>query len=250
MPRRPQTLLDVPCPPRAARPTLGSTTPRWPWSPWSWWATRGRCCPTRRSSRTSTTSSTPGTSRRSSSSPATCSRSFAWTRVRLWQLVRHGRRAVRPLRVRAGAVPDPRRRRAAGGPLPGPALADVVPLGAVLLAAAHAGLPSPCGAGWRWPWRSACSRGCTPATPSTMARVLGLLPFFVLGLKATPERLELLRSQPAQVAAVGVLVAIWVLTTWTDRWAEHRVALLPLPLRRDGPRRRPPRHRHPGRWYW
>ena len=27
-----------------------------------------------------------------------------------------------------------------------------------------------------------------------MARVLGLLPFFVLGLKATPERLELLRT--------------------------------------------------------
>ena len=40
-----------------------------------------------------------------------------------------------------------------------------------------------------------------------LARVLGLLPFFVLGLKATPERLELLRRKPAQVAAVGVLVA-------------------------------------------
>lgn len=52
-----------------------------------------------------------------------------------------------------------------------------------------------------------------------LARVLGLLPFFVMGLLATPERLELLRRRPAQVAAVAVLVAIWVLTTWTDSWA-------------------------------
>ncbi len=52
-----------------------------------------------------------------------------------------------------------------------------------------------------------------------MARVLGLLPFFVMGLKATPERLELLRRRPVQVAAAGVLVGIFVLTTWTDRLA-------------------------------
>jgi fucose 4-O-acetylase-like acetyltransferase len=52
-----------------------------------------------------------------------------------------------------------------------------------------------------------------------MARVLGLLPFFVMGLKATPERLELLRRAPAQAAAVVVFVGIWVLTTWTDSWA-------------------------------
>jgi fucose 4-O-acetylase-like acetyltransferase len=52
-----------------------------------------------------------------------------------------------------------------------------------------------------------------------IARVLGLLPFFVMGLKATPERLELLRKRPAQVAAVAVFVAIWVITTWTDVWA-------------------------------
>ena len=50
-----------------------------------------------------------------------------------------------------------------------------------------------------------------------LARVLGLLPFFVMGLKATPERLELLRRRPVQVAAAGVLVGIFVLTTWTDR---------------------------------
>ncbi|QWF23699.1 acyltransferase family protein [Nocardioides sp. LMS-CY] len=52
-----------------------------------------------------------------------------------------------------------------------------------------------------------------------IARVLGLLPFFVMGLKATPERLEWLRKKPAQAAAVAVFVGIWVLTTWTDAWA-------------------------------
>jgi fucose 4-O-acetylase-like acetyltransferase len=52
-----------------------------------------------------------------------------------------------------------------------------------------------------------------------MARVLGLLPFFVMGLKATPERLELLRRRPAQIGAVVVMVTIFVLTLWTDTWA-------------------------------
>lgn len=52
-----------------------------------------------------------------------------------------------------------------------------------------------------------------------LARVVGLLPFFVMGLKATPERLERLRSRPAQVAAVAAFVGIWVLTYWTDSWA-------------------------------
>ena len=52
-----------------------------------------------------------------------------------------------------------------------------------------------------------------------IARVLGLLPFFVMGLKATPERLEVLRRRPVQLAAVFVFVGIWVLTTWTDSWA-------------------------------
>lgn len=52
-----------------------------------------------------------------------------------------------------------------------------------------------------------------------IARVLGLLPFFVMGLKATPERLELLRRRPARVAAVLTFVGIWILTTWTDVWA-------------------------------
>jgi fucose 4-O-acetylase-like acetyltransferase len=52
-----------------------------------------------------------------------------------------------------------------------------------------------------------------------LARVLGLLPFFVMGLKATPERLEWLRTRPARIAAVCAFIAIWVLTTWTDTWA-------------------------------
>lgn len=51
------------------------------------------------------------------------------------------------------------------------------------------------------------------------ARVLGLLPFFTMGLAATPERLERLRGPRVRAAAVVGLVGIWVLTTWTDRWA-------------------------------
>lgn len=52
-----------------------------------------------------------------------------------------------------------------------------------------------------------------------MARILGLLPFFVMGLKATPERLELLRAPWVQVCAAGVFVATWLLTSRTDDWA-------------------------------
>ncbi|WP_182524016.1 acyltransferase family protein [Nocardioides dongkuii] len=52
-----------------------------------------------------------------------------------------------------------------------------------------------------------------------LARVLGLLPFFVAGLLATPEQLARLRSRGAQAAGVLVLAGIWLATTWTDRWA-------------------------------
>lgn len=52
-----------------------------------------------------------------------------------------------------------------------------------------------------------------------LARIFGLLPFFVLGLKATPERLELLRSRPAQVAAVAVFTVIASLAWLVDRVA-------------------------------
>jgi len=49
-----------------------------------------------------------------------------------------------------------------------------------------------------------------------LARVFGLLPFFVLGLKARPEHLEPLRSSTAKVAAVVCLAGILVLAHWTD----------------------------------
>ncbi|MEJ7796686.1 MAG: acyltransferase family protein [Nocardioides sp.] len=52
-----------------------------------------------------------------------------------------------------------------------------------------------------------------------LARVFGLLPFFVLGLKAMPDRLETLRARWAQVTAVAVLAVILALTWGTDRWA-------------------------------
>ena len=178
----------------------------------------GRCCPTRRSSTTSTTSSTPGTCRRSSSSPATSrapspgpgsgcgswsarspsrtsSSSARWRCSGSTSAASSWRTCSRTRTGRCGTS----RRCSSGGCSPRSS--------------------SPCGAGWWWRWRSACVAGMYAGDTLDLARVLGLLPFFVMGLKATPERLELLRSQPARVAAVGVLVAIWVLTTWTDRWA-------------------------------
>jgi fucose 4-O-acetylase-like acetyltransferase len=53
-----------------------------------------------------------------------------------------------------------------------------------------------------------------------LARVLGLLPFFVLGLTATPERLERLREPWVRQAALLVFLAIAVATTWTDTLAQ------------------------------
>src|SRR4051812_11844201 len=52
-----------------------------------------------------------------------------------------------------------------------------------------------------------------------LARVLGLLPFFVLGLTSTPERLERLRQPWVRQAGLLVFLAIAVLTTWTDTLA-------------------------------
>lgn len=49
-----------------------------------------------------------------------------------------------------------------------------------------------------------------------IARICGLLPFFVLGLKATPDRLALLRRTPVQVAAVGVFAGVVALTWVTE----------------------------------
>lgn len=52
-----------------------------------------------------------------------------------------------------------------------------------------------------------------------MARILGLLPFFVAGLKATPEALDRLRGRGPKPWAVGILAAIVVASIWTDSWA-------------------------------
>jgi fucose 4-O-acetylase-like acetyltransferase len=56
-----------------------------------------------------------------------------------------------------------------------------------------------------------------------MARILGLLPFFVMGLKATPDRLERLRERRWRPWALATLAALLVLAVWTDTWAstEH-----------------------------
>lgn len=51
------------------------------------------------------------------------------------------------------------------------------------------------------------------------ARVLGLLPFFVLGLHATPERVAAVFDTGRRAWAAAVLLAIGVLAIWTDRLA-------------------------------
>jgi fucose 4-O-acetylase-like acetyltransferase len=52
-----------------------------------------------------------------------------------------------------------------------------------------------------------------------VARVLGFLPFFVLGLHATPGRLERLRAVPVRLGALGAMVAIWFLSGHLRDWA-------------------------------
>jgi fucose 4-O-acetylase-like acetyltransferase len=49
-----------------------------------------------------------------------------------------------------------------------------------------------------------------------LGRALGMLPFFVLGLVATREHLEVLRSARARVAAAGVLASAFVLAPFFD----------------------------------
>ena len=89
-----------------------------------------------------------------------------------------------------------------------------------------------------------------------VARVLGLLPFFVLGLTATKERMERLREPWVRNAALLVFVAIAVVTTWTDRLAQTEWLYYRSAVRRAGRRRRPrapdprrpPPHRGAGAW--
>lgn len=52
-----------------------------------------------------------------------------------------------------------------------------------------------------------------------VSRVFGLLPFFVLGLVATPERLEMLRGQAPRVLALAAFFLIALVSTQTDRFA-------------------------------
>ncbi len=52
-----------------------------------------------------------------------------------------------------------------------------------------------------------------------LARVLGLLPFFVLGLATTKERMERLREPWVRIAALLVFLAIAVAATWSDSFA-------------------------------
>lgn len=52
-----------------------------------------------------------------------------------------------------------------------------------------------------------------------VARVFGLLPFFVVGLVATPERLEVLRGQAPRVLALAAFGAIALVSVNTDRFA-------------------------------
>ncbi len=146
------------------------------------------------------------------------SRSFAWTRVRLWQLVRTVavpyvlfECALALFRIHVG----------------GEKLEDLFQdphwpmwyLAALFFWRLMAPVFRPLWGGLALAVVISLLAGMYAGDTLDMARVLGLLPFFVMGLKATPERLEVLRSRPAQVAAVAVLVSIWVLTTWTDQWA-------------------------------
>ncbi|HET7682751.1 MAG TPA: acyltransferase family protein [Marmoricola sp.] len=53
-----------------------------------------------------------------------------------------------------------------------------------------------------------------------MARIFGLLPFFVLGLKMHEGHWNLLRAKAARYYAVAGLVAIFVLSRFTNDWIE------------------------------
>ncbi|WP_435769780.1 acyltransferase family protein [Nocardioides sp. SYSU DS0651] len=63
--------------------------------------------------------------------------------------------------------------------------------------------------------------GGEPAKVMDVARILGFLPFFVLGLKATPERLGWLRGRFPAALGLAVLGVLWLLAGSLDRWAER-----------------------------
>ena len=91
----------------------------------------------------------------------------------------------------------------------------------------------------RSPSRLSLVAGLYAGDTLDMARVLGLLPFFVLGLT---RHAGAARAAPCQP---GAAAPRWssssrsrCVATWTDRLAQHRVALLPLAVRRARRRRR------------
>lgn len=52
-------------------------------------------------------------------------------------------------------------------------------------------------------------------------RVIGLLPFFVIGLHLSPGLLARLKTPPARVAGAAAMVGIWLATAHTDDWIPH-----------------------------
>ena len=81
---------------------------------------------------------------------------------------------------------------------------------------------------------------------SCIPRILGLLPFFVLGLHLERRHLTWVRDRFPRPLAVVVLLAIFVWAGHTDEWARARVPLLRQRVRR--PRlRRGRRHADPPR---
>lgn len=149
------------------------------------------------------------------------SRSFDWTRARLWQLVRTVavpyvifECAIALFRIHVG----------------GEEMVDLFldphwPLW-YLSALFFWRLVAPCfrplGAGVAVGVAIAISLGAGLWAGDALdsARIFGLLPFFVLGLKATPERLALLRRTPVRAGAVVVFVGVAALTWVTERWVE------------------------------
>lgn len=149
------------------------------------------------------------------------SRSFEWTRARLWQLVRT---VAVPYVIFEGALALFRIH------VGGEAMVDLFldphwPLW-YLAALFFWRLVSPCfrrlGAGLAVAVAVGVSlvAGLWAGDALDSARIFGLLPFFVLGLKATPERLALLRRTPVQVGAVVVFVGVAALTWVTERWVD------------------------------
>ncbi|WGY03483.1 acyltransferase family protein [Nocardioides sp. QY071] len=52
-------------------------------------------------------------------------------------------------------------------------------------------------------------------------RIVGFLPFFVLGLKTTPEALEWLRGRFAALLGIATFAALWVAAGSLDEWASR-----------------------------